>query len=128
MFTGEELLAATAGVLIGDALPAAFPGAAIDSRQVQLGELFVAIRGETTDGQRFVPAAVERGAAAILCAQPDPEALKRGVPHVVVADPLAALQEVARMRLARQPETRVIAVAGSNGKTSVKEAAAAALE
>jgi UDP-N-acetylmuramoyl-tripeptide--D-alanyl-D-alanine ligase len=90
--------------------------------------LFVAIRGETTDGHRFIPAAVEHGAAAILCAQPDSEALERGVPHVVVADPLAALQETARQRLARQPETLVIAIAGSNGKTSVKEATAALLE
>jgi UDP-N-acetylmuramoyl-tripeptide--D-alanyl-D-alanine ligase len=128
MFTGEELLAATAGVVAGGALPTTFPGAAIDSRQVQPGELFVAIHGETTDGHRFIPAAVERGAAAILCARPDPEMLERGVPHVVVADPLLALQETARSRLTRQPQTRVIAVAGSNGKTSVKEATAALLE
>jgi UDP-N-acetylmuramoyl-tripeptide--D-alanyl-D-alanine ligase len=128
MFTSEELLAATAGVVVGGALPPIFPGAAIDSRQVQPGELFVAIRGETTDGHRYIPAAVEHGAAAILCAQPDSEALERGVPHVVVADPLAALQETARQRLARQQETRVIAIAGSNGKTSVKEATASLLE
>src|SRR5262245_34070655 len=128
MFSSEELLTATAGGVVGGALPAVFPGAAIDSRQVQPGELFVAIRGETTDGHRYIGAAVEHGAAAILCAQPDSAALERGVPHVVVADPLAALQEVARLRLARQPETRLIAVAGSNGKTSVKEATAALLE
>jgi UDP-N-acetylmuramoyl-tripeptide--D-alanyl-D-alanine ligase len=128
MFTGEELLAATAGVVVGGALPPIFPGAAIDSRQVRPGELFVAIRGETTDGHRFIAAAVEHGAAAILCAQPDSGALERGIAHVVVADPLAALQETARQRLARQPETRVIAIAGSNGKTSVKEATAALLE
>jgi UDP-N-acetylmuramoyl-tripeptide--D-alanyl-D-alanine ligase len=128
MFTSEELLVATAGVVVGGALPTSFPGAAIDSRQIQPGELFVAIRGETTDGHRFIPAAVERGAAVILCAQPDSEALERGVPQVVVADPLAALQEVARLRLARQPQTLVIAVAGSNGKTSVKEATAALVE
>jgi UDP-N-acetylmuramoyl-tripeptide--D-alanyl-D-alanine ligase len=128
MFTSEELLVATGGVVVGGALPAIFSSAAIDSRQVQPGELFVAIRGETTDGHRFILAAVEHGAAAILCAQSDPEALECGIPHVVVADPLAALQEVARMRLARQQETRVIAIAGSNGKTSVKEATAALLE
>jgi UDP-N-acetylmuramoyl-tripeptide--D-alanyl-D-alanine ligase len=128
MFTGEELLAATAGAVVGGALPDVFPGAAIDSRQVHPGELFVAIRGETTDGHRYIAAAVERGAAAILCAQPDAGAVEYGVPHVVVADPLAALQAVARERLARQPRTRVIAVAGSNGKTSVKEATGALLE
>jgi UDP-N-acetylmuramoyl-tripeptide--D-alanyl-D-alanine ligase len=128
MFTGKELLAATTGVMVGGVMPEAFPGAAIDSRQVQPGELFVAIQGKSTDGHRYISAAVERSAAAILCARPDAEALERGIPHVVVADPLAALQEAARLRLARQPETRVIAVAGSNGKTSVKEATAALLE
>jgi UDP-N-acetylmuramoyl-tripeptide--D-alanyl-D-alanine ligase len=128
MFSSKELLAATAGEVVGGALPPIFPGAAIDSRRVQSGELFVAIHGETTDGHRYIPAAVERGAAAILCAQPDSEALERGIPHVVVADPLAALQETARQRLARQLETQVIAIAGSNGKTSVKEATASLLE
>ncbi len=128
MFSSEELLAATGGVVVGGALPAVFPGAAIDSRQVRPRELFVAIRGEMTDGHRYITAAAERGAAAILCAQPDSAALERGVPHIVVADPLAALQEAARQRLARQPETLVIAVAGSNGKTSVKEATAALLK
>ncbi len=128
MFTGEELLAATGGTLVGGALPAIFPGAAIDSRQIQPSELFVAIRGEETDGHRYIGAAIERGATAILCARPDAEALERGVPHVIVDDPLAALQEAARQRLARQPQIRVIAIAGSNGKTSVKEATAALLE
>jgi UDP-N-acetylmuramoyl-tripeptide--D-alanyl-D-alanine ligase len=128
VFTPEELLAATRGVVAGGALPDTFPGAAIDSRQVRPGELFVAIRGEATDGQRFIGAAVERGAATILCSRPDPEALAQGIPHVLVPDPLVALQEVARLRLARQPLTRVIAIAGSNGKTSVKEATATLME
>ena len=52
MFSSEELLAATAGVVVGGALPPIFPGAAIDSRQVRPGEQLVAIRGETTDGLR----------------------------------------------------------------------------
>jgi UDP-N-acetylmuramoyl-tripeptide--D-alanyl-D-alanine ligase len=128
LFTGKELLAATVGNVVGGALPDVFPGAAIDSRQVQHGQLFVAIRGETTDGHRYIGAAVARGAAAILCARPDAAALEHGIAQVLVPDPLVALQETARLRLARQPQTRVIAVAGSNGKTSVKEATAALLE
>ncbi|MEO7002191.1 MAG: UDP-N-acetylmuramoyl-tripeptide--D-alanyl-D-alanine ligase [Ktedonobacterales bacterium] len=127
MFTWDELLA-VAGVqpTVGEA-PKQFPGAAIDSRQAQPGELFVAMRGAETDGHRFIGAAVQAGAAAILCAAPAAEATERGIPQLVVADPLAALQRLAHAHLLRQPHTRVIGVAGSNGKTSVKDAIATLL-
>lgn len=130
MFTRDELVAAGAPP-VGGELPERFTGAAIDSRQVGPGELFVALRGEQTDGHRFIPDAVRAGAAAILCARPDAEAEARGVPQVIVADPLAALHQLAaqhlRAHLTRQPTTRVIAIAGSNGKTTTKEATAALL-
>src|SRR5690349_13147182 len=105
-----------------------FAGGAIDSRQVQPGELFVAMRGATMDGHRFIGDAVRAGAAAILCERPDPEALARGVPQVIVASPLDVLQQLAHRRLRAQPYTRVIAVTGSNGKTGVKEATASLLQ
>jgi UDP-N-acetylmuramoyl-tripeptide--D-alanyl-D-alanine ligase len=127
VFTREELLEAVEGEVVGGELPPRFPGAAIDSRQVREGELFVALRGAALDGHRFIGAAVAAGAAAVLCACPDPEALARGVAQVVVPNPLPTLQELARRHLARQPYTRVVGVAGSNGKTSVKEATAALL-
>ncbi len=128
MFTREELLAAAQTAPVGGELPECFPGAAIDSRQARPGELFVALRGAETDGHRYIGGAVKAGAAAILCAQPDDAALAQGVPQVVVADPLATLHRLAHARLMRQPRTEVIGVAGSNGKTSVKEAIAALLE
>jgi UDP-N-acetylmuramoyl-tripeptide--D-alanyl-D-alanine ligase len=112
---------------MGGALPERFEGAAIDSRQVRRGELFVALRGEQTDGHRFIPNAVRAGAAAILCARPDDEVLASGVPQVVVADPLATLHELAHRHLLGHPHIKVVAIAGSNGKTSVKEATAALL-
>lgn len=128
MFTRDELLAAACGRAIGGVLPMCFAGGAVDSRSVQRGELFVALRGAQTDGHRFIGAAVRAGAAAILCAQPDQEALARGVPQVVVRDPLDVLQRLAQQHLRRQPYTRVIAITGSNGKTSVKEATASLLQ
>ncbi len=103
-------------------------GGAVDSRLVQRGELFVALRGAQTDGHRFIGAAVRAGAAAILCERPDEEALARGVPQLVVSDPLDVLQRLAQWHLRRQPYTRVIAITGSNGKTSVKEATASLLQ
>jgi UDP-N-acetylmuramoyl-tripeptide--D-alanyl-D-alanine ligase len=127
MFTREELLAVAQVKPIGGALPMRFPGAAVDGRLVQPGELFVALRGTHTDGHRFIGAAVEAGASAILCSMRRDLAAGRKVPQLVVEDPLAVLQELARRRLSRQPETTVIGITGSAGKTSTKEAVAALL-
>src|SRR5579862_5579729 len=104
-----------------------FAGAAVDSRIIQRGELFVALKGERTDGHRFISAAVQAGAAAILCAIPDAYAQSRGVPQLVVDDPLEVLQRLAHDHLMHQSYTKVVAIAGSNGKTSVKEATASLL-
>lgn len=128
MFTRDELIAAAGVKPSGGLLPMRFAGGAVDSRQIQRGELFIALPGTQTDGHRFIGAAVRAGAAAILCQHPDEEATTRGVPQIVVSDPLDVLQRLANRHLRRQPYTRVIAVTGSNGKTSVKEATAALLQ
>lgn len=128
MFTREELLAAAGVQPIGGVLPMRFAGGAVDSRVVQRGELFVALRGTQTDGHRFIGAALHAGAAAILCAAPSAEAREHGVPQLVVQDPLDVLQRLAKRHLRSQPHTRVIAITGSNGKTSVKEAVASLLQ
>ena len=77
--------------------------------------LFVALRGENFDGHAHVADAVERGAAAVLVAHD----LNVSVPQIVVADTLQALAALAR-GLHRERATKVFAVTGSNGKTSVK--------
>jgi UDP-N-acetylmuramoyl-tripeptide--D-alanyl-D-alanine ligase len=127
MFTRDELLAVTRVKPLGGVVPLRFAGAAVDSRQVRRGELFVALKGERTDGHLYIEAAVRAGASAVLCARPDEYAMARGVPQVVAHDPLDTLQQLAHWHLMRQPETKVIAIAGSNGKTGVKEATAALL-
>jgi UDP-N-acetylmuramoyl-tripeptide--D-alanyl-D-alanine ligase len=123
MFTRDELMIAAEVKPIGGILPMRFAGGSIDSRQLQRGELFIALPGEHTDGHRFIGAALCAGASAILCREPSEEAAAAGVPQLVVSNPLDVLQRLAEQHLRRQPETRVIAVTGSNGKTSVKEAA-----
>ena len=105
-----------------------FAGGAVDSRAIQHGELFVALRGTQTDGHRFISAAMEAGAAAIVCAEPNADAREHGVPQLVVQDPLDVLQRLAKRHLHSHPQTRVIAITGSNGKTSVKEAVASLLQ
>ena len=128
MFTRDELIEAAGVQPLAGVLPESFPSGAVDSRALQPGELFIALPGEQTDGHRFIAAAARTGAGAILCARPDQETLALGVPQLVVSHPLHVLQRLAATHLHRQPHTRVIAITGSNGKTSVKEATGALLQ
>jgi UDP-N-acetylmuramoyl-tripeptide--D-alanyl-D-alanine ligase len=93
----------------------------IDSRAVPTGGLFAAFVGERADGHDFAAAAVESGAAAVLGSRPV------GVPAVVVPDPQEALGALARHVLGRLPQLTVVAVTGSQGKTSTKDLLAAVL-
>ena len=104
-------------------------GAAVDSRLVQPGELFVALPGERTDGHRFLDDAVRAGAAALLVTRPvaatELDAFG-DVTVVRVADALRGLQEIAAGWRARF-DLLVVGVTGSIAKTSTKEAVATVL-
>ncbi len=92
-------------------------GLAADSRQVMPGYLFAALPGVKTEGTRFIDDAVKRGAAAILI----PEGAARpsnSLPIIEDKDPRRRLALMAARFFARQPKT-VVAVTGTNGKTSV---------
>jgi UDP-N-acetylmuramoyl-tripeptide--D-alanyl-D-alanine ligase len=99
-----------------------FPAALIlgfnpDSRTLQPGQVFVALRTDKRDGHDYLAAAAAAGAAAALVAHPV-EAVD--LPQLVVADPLAALQEIARFH--RQGAgVKTIGISGSAGKTSTKD-------
>lgn len=96
-------------------------GVSIDSRALKAGDLFFALRGAQVDGHAFVADALARGAAGAVVsdAYQVPGATPRGV-LLRVADPLTALARLARYHRAQHP-ARVIAVVGSNGKTTTKE-------
>ena len=118
LWTTAELAAATGGTASADF---AATGVAFDSREVGPGDLFVALKGEASDGHRFLAQAFAQGAAgAIVSACCDG-------PHVLVPDTFAALNDLARAARSRTAAT-VFGVTGSVGKTSAKEALAAALE
>jgi UDP-N-acetylmuramoyl-tripeptide--D-alanyl-D-alanine ligase len=104
-------------------------GYSIDSRTVAKGELFFAVRGERLDGHEFVAGAIERGAVAAVVSRERVASLPDaalGVPLLITEDPLTALQALAA-HVRRQWGRHVVAVTGSAGKTSTKEAIAAAL-
>ncbi len=91
-------------------------GFTIDTRQLRGGQVFVAIKTDKRDGHDFLSTAQQAGASAALVATPDPAL---ALPQLVVADPLAAFQAIARAhrRTFRGP---VVGISGSAGKTSTK--------
>jgi len=98
-----------------------FLGANNDTRVLQPGQLFIVLQG-ARDGHDFIPAAMEKGAAAVLCSR------KVGdYPAIYVADPRKALGDIAREEVQRIG-MKVVAVTGSVGKSTTKEMIAAVLE
>jgi len=90
-------------------------GISYDSRKTAPGDLFVAIRGFEADGHRFIPAAAEKGAAAVLCETPP----AHEVPYVLVDDSRLALALVSRAFFGDpSSEMTVIGLTGTNGKTT----------
>ena len=90
-------------------------GVSYDSRMTQPGDLFVAVRGFEADGHRFIPMAVSRGAAVVLCETPPED----GTPYVQVEDSRLALALVSKAFF-QDPasEMTMIGLTGTNGKTT----------
>jgi len=112
-------------------LPAStlFKNVVIDSRQVEPGDLFVALHGEKRDGHDFIEHAIERGAIGVLAekmAASTSEHSSESVVFFLVHDTLASLQTIAS-HWRRQHSVEVVGVTGSVGKTTTKEAVAAVL-
>jgi UDP-N-acetylmuramoyl-tripeptide--D-alanyl-D-alanine ligase len=118
LWTSAEIAAATAGTVRGDF---EVSGVAFDSREIGAGNLFIAMKGEATDGHLFVDTAFAAGAAGALVS----EAVDH--PHVRVADTAKALDDLGRASRARTA-AKIVGVTGSVGKTGTKEALHAALD
>ena len=121
MFTLKEIAEATGGSICGE--PEAVAAAvSTDSRRVAKGELFVALRGERFDGHEFIESAAGGGVALFLVDRQwhNGHALPAGCSAVVVPDTLRALGDLAAWHR-RRFKLKVVAVTGSNGKTTTKE-------
>ena len=118
--TGGEVLNGSAG---------AVTGVQIDSRRISRGDLFVAITAQTNDGHKFVPQAFAAGAAAALVTRGQVKAHAREwdiFTLIAVDDTVRALQDWARAHRRTFP-IPVVAITGSNGKTTTKDLVAGAL-
>jgi UDP-N-acetylmuramoyl-tripeptide--D-alanyl-D-alanine ligase len=123
-----ETIAQYAGGTVRQGAPGApVSGIGTDSRALAPGELFLALRGETFDGHQFVPELARRGAlGAVVAADYQPRNLSSDFALITVDDTLLGYHRIAAAYRAALP-LRVIAITGSNGKTSTKDLTAAVL-
>jgi len=122
MMSLREAATAIGARLIGEDVR--FDSVSTDSRTLERGALFVTLRGERFDGSRFIGAARERGAAAAIVEEPD--ATQGNIPFLVVENSRFALGRLAAYWRGHF-DIPLVAVTGSNGKTTVKEMIAAIL-
>lgn len=129
-WTVSDVLQATGGRLVYGDEATRFQGISIDSRTTKAGDLFVAIAGQKHDGHNFLQEVFDRGALGVLVAEdyiskqssvPGQEELRMAVP-----DTLTALGDLAAFGR-RQSNVSVVAITGTNGKTTTKEMTAAVL-
>ena len=105
-----QIAAAVGGTVAGDAAQLRITHLVADSRAAGPGDLVVAIPGERVDGYDFLPQAAAAGAVAAIATRP------AELPTVVVADPVAALGDLARTVVADLPDLTVVAVTGIVGQ------------
>jgi UDP-N-acetylmuramoyl-tripeptide--D-alanyl-D-alanine ligase len=117
LWTSDEIAQAVGGVA---STPFAVAGVSFDSREVEPGHLFIALKGEATDGHKFLSGAIGQGAAGLLVSEATPH------PHVLVHDTTLALRALGIASRART-KGKIVGVTGSAGKTGTKEALANAL-
>jgi UDP-N-acetylmuramoyl-tripeptide--D-alanyl-D-alanine ligase len=117
LLTVEEIIEATGGELLSENAKT-FQGVSINSRTISDSELFFAIRGDRFDGHDYLEEALMKGSGAVVDNRPD--SLPEGRTIISVKDALRSLQDLAHFIRERQG-IPVVAITGSNGKTSTKE-------
>src|SRR5690242_8934490 len=125
LWTTADMTAAMRAEAQG-ALPEMIGGLSIDSRTLNRGEAFFAIKGDARDGHEFASAALSGGAGLAVVAKTRRGDYPADAPLLIVDDVLDALRDLARAARARS-QAKIVAVTGSVGKTSTKEALRLAL-
>ncbi|MFQ5903919.1 MAG: UDP-N-acetylmuramoyl-tripeptide--D-alanyl-D-alanine ligase [Candidatus Binatia bacterium] len=123
----EEILLATGGEMVREGREAVLSEVVIDSGKVERGSVFIALKGERFDGHAFLRDALRRGASCLVVHQRPAVSLLRGATVIKVSDTLEALGDLAHYRR-KMVAPKVLAITGSNGKTTTKEMVAAILE
>ena len=118
----DEVLEATGGALAAGEAEGAVGAVCIDSRRARPGGLLIALKGVRFDGHDYIPEALRKGCRAVVFSSPDVPArtAARGIAFIRVADTLDAFARIAQRHRSRF-ELPLVAVTGSNGKTTTKE-------
>ena len=120
LFTVAQVLEITGGRLVSGSRTAGVRRVWTDSRTVRRGDLFVALTGEHFDGHQFVDDAIRKGAMGALVRTGAPPGRKRSAAVIEVKDPLRGYQDLAAAHR-RRFRVPLVAISGSNGKTTTKE-------
>ena len=123
----EEILLATGGKILREGKDGVFGEVVTDSGKVQRGSVFIALRGERFDGHDFLREAIRRGAACLVVHKRPGVSRLKETAVIRVRDTLRALGDLAHYRR-KMLAPKVLAITGSNGKTTTKEMVAAILE
>lgn len=118
----QKIISVTGANLVSGDLNAKISSISIDSRKIQPGDLFIAIKGENFDGSDFIQEALKKGACGYISQKSEVIGHRSTVNDLVIQvdDSLKALQQIANLVL-RKVAPKVIAITGSTGKTSVKD-------
>lgn len=115
----NELLKAIQPVQVTGDSRIEITGVNIDSRLVEAGQLFMAMRGTQTDGHAYIPAAIQKGATAILC-EDIPEEPVAGITYIQVKDSEDAVGKIATTFYGNPTsQFELVGVTGTNGKTTI---------
>lgn len=113
--TVEKICQITGGTTNCDGTTTITQAPVFDSREAKPGSFFLALKGENLDGHQFIKAAISNGAIFGLTSKEVSE------PHIRVPDVLKALGEIAKFVRSQLPDLKVVAITGSQGKTTTKE-------
>lgn len=122
VFTFDELREASGGRLFPEGVSGSVLSVSTDTRRKMDGALFVALSGEKFDAHSFLADAVEMGAGLLCIEEEKKELAPAGIPLLLVKDTLKAYQNIANYHRKRFPQLTLVALTGSYGKTSTKEA------
>lgn len=119
-FSAREIIHATEGTLVRGSPETICDGVSIDSRTICPGQLFVPLKGARCDGHDFIAEALARGASGFLCQREPSCSVPASAVAIRVHDTLRALEALAHWVVGKL-NAQIVAVAGSNGKTTTKE-------
>jgi UDP-N-acetylmuramoyl-tripeptide--D-alanyl-D-alanine ligase len=120
MFKVNELASVAQGKIIGGSRSLEVKGISIDTRTIKKTDAFIAIKGKDLDGHDFIDQAIKKGSRCIIAERINPKSLNKKTVFIRVKDTIKALGNIARFHRERF-DIPVIAVTGSNGKTTTKD-------